>query len=157
MPFSSLRATVRDWGRSDRITQLQRPEMSAARTANSVEKTWERVIHVTVNVRRDVREEWDSGLIRNVPLDDADHWVLFDPNWIADQPDITVLGEQVVAGRPGIALEAVGEQGPAGMLLPGANRCLAVLDLSYDVLLRCEAWRDDELLMIEELTEVSFE
>jgi hypothetical protein len=84
-------------------------------------------------------------------------WPLFDPSWLADQPPLNVLGEVVVSGRAGMALEAVGVDGPAGMLLPGANRCVGVFDQQRAVLLRCEAWLDDELLMVEELTEVVFD
>jgi hypothetical protein len=104
-----------------------------------------------------VYEEWERQRLEWDALEDATNWPLFDPSWLAAHAPLNVLGEQIVSGRAGMALEALGADGPAGMLLPGANRCVGVLDQERAILLRCEAWLDDELLMVEELTEVVFD
>ena len=111
---------------------------------------------VTVDGR--VHEEWNSGRIHDARLiEDAMYWPLLDPSWLTAHEPVRALGPRVAAGRNGFAVEAIGAGGPAGMLLPGANRCVGVLDDEFAVLLRCEAWLDDELLMVEEMTEVVFD
>jgi hypothetical protein len=150
--FTTLQATVRDWGRHGRISELQGLGGSGDGDVGE-----ERLGRVAISADRKVYERWERGQFERDALEDATNWPLFDPSWLADHQPLNVLGEVVVSGRAGIALEAVGVDGPAGMLLPGANRCVGVFDQERAVLLRCEAWLDDELLMVEELTEVVFD
>ena len=87
--------------------------------------------------------------------DVLDNWPLIVPDWITCDPELTIVGLVQMAGRTGIAVEAGSD--PAGMLLPGANRCTAVVDSERGVLLRCEALLGDEPLMVEEMIEVAFD
>jgi hypothetical protein len=154
--FETLTATVRDWSNYARVIEIQRQMLESDAGAG------ERLYRVHVGPASQVREEaldtgkiWirASGDIR----DNASHWPLFLLDWLLDHPPLKVIGERVVDGRRGIAVESIGADGPAAMLLPGANRCVAVVDQERAVILRCEAWLDDELLMVEELTEVRFD
>ncbi len=45
----------------------------------------------------------------------------------------------------------------AGFLLPGSNRCVAVVDRERGLVLSAEARLDDELLMVEELVEIALD
>jgi hypothetical protein len=106
------------------------------------------------SAERRVREEWDTGRIHHgETLEHASNWPLFDPAWLLDRQDLTVVGERRVAGREGIVVEA---DEPAGFLLPGSNRCVGVADRVRGVILSAEAWLDRELLMVEEFLEVVF-
>ena len=150
--FTTLQATVRDWGRHLRISELQ--GLGRNGDGDVGEETFGRVL---ISSHRRVYEEWRWGKFEHHVLEDARNWPLFDPGWLIDYSPLCVLGERVVSERVGVALEAIGVNGPAGMLLPGANRCIGVCDQERAVLLRCEAWLDDELLMVEELTSVVFD
>lgn len=79
---------------------------------------------------------------------------MFSLDWLLHGNTAEVIDEVTVAGRAGIAVEA---RDPAGMLLRGSDRCVCVLDRLRRILLSCEAWLGDELLMVEELTEVEFD
>jgi hypothetical protein len=155
--FSTLRATVRDWERYGRIAELQGLVGAGEGEAGEVD----RLTRLFVGARGEVREEWDTGrvvLAHSGDLtDDASHWPLLVTDWLYARPPLRVVGEREVGGRRGIAVESRGENGPASMLLPGANRCIGVFDHERAILLRCEAWLDDELLMVEELIEVAFD
>lgn len=152
-PFSTIRATVRDWSRHQRISALQ-----GLSEAGSDDEGEEQFCRLFVGPDRQVHEEWDSGRVHDaVSLEESTNWPLLDPAWLADHQPLTIVGPREAAGREGVAVETIGEDGPAGMLLPGANRCVGIFDRERAVLLRCEAWLDDELLMVEELTEVVFD
>jgi hypothetical protein len=99
-------------------------------------------------------EQLDGGLVlHRGELDALGNWPLFDSGWVFHASP-TPIGEREVAGRLGIVVEA---HDAAGFLLPGANRCVAVVDCERGIVLAAEAWLDDELLMIEELIEVIFD
>jgi hypothetical protein len=148
--FVTVRATMRDWARHRRIAEVQGLVSNA-----EPEEPGERFTRLWVNADRRVREEWDTGAVRQgQSLEDATNWPLLDPGWLTDDPHLTIVGQREVAGRPGIAVEAIA---PAGMLLPGSDRCVGVVDRERGLLLRCEAWLGDELLMVEEMTEATFD
>jgi hypothetical protein len=102
-----------------------------------------------------VREQRSSVIRVAAGLDEASHGPLFDPgSWLAAS-SMRVTGVREVAARIGFALE-VGDP-HASAVLPGANRCVWILDHERGVALRLEAWLDEELLMVEELVEVAFD
>jgi hypothetical protein len=148
--FTTLQALVRDWSRYRRISELQ-----GLGWAGSAEEEGERLTRLWVSEDRRIREERDTGeVVQPNELQQAANWPLIDARWFADAPDLVYLGTREVAGREGAAFEA---HTPAGFLLPGSNRCVGVFDAERGVLLRVKAWRGDELLMIEEMREVSFD
>jgi hypothetical protein len=105
-------------------------------------------------VDRRLREELDTGEVRYGGIEDAGNWPLLKPDWLANALDLVYLGARQVAGRDGAAFEAYMA---AEFLLPGSDRTVGVFDAERAVLLRAEAWRQNELLMIEEMTEVLFD
>jgi hypothetical protein len=149
-PFRTLHAVFRDWSHYRRICELQNLPWS-----EGGEEEGERFTRLWVSADHKIREEFDSGQIRySRELEETNNWPLLDTAWLAASRDRAYLGEREVCERRGLAFEA---RRPAGFLLPGADRCVGVFDSDRDVLLRAEAWRGDELLMIEEMVEVRFD
>ena len=145
--FTTLQAVVRDWSRYRRISELQ-----GLGWTGDADEEGERRTRLWVSADRRIREEWDTGEVRQGDtLEDASNWPLLKTDWLADTPDLVYLGTRQVAGRDGAAFEA---HQPAPFLLPGSDRSVGVFDAERALLLRVEAWLGDELLMIEEMTEV---
>jgi hypothetical protein len=109
---------------------------------------------VWIDEGRRVREQLDSGVVyQRRELEEAGPWPLFDSSWVFSA-DPVPLSVRQVAQRSGIAVQA---DDAASFLIPGANRCVAVVDRERGVVLSAEALRDDEPLLIEEIVEVVFD
>jgi hypothetical protein len=147
--FETLQAVVRDWSRYRRISELQ-----GFGWTGSANEEGERFTRLWVSADRRIREELDTGDVRYGGIEDAGNWPLLKPDWLANAADLVYLGARQVGGRDGHAFEA---SEPAGFLLPGSDRTVGVFDAERAVLLRAEAWRHDDLLMIEEMTDVLFD
>jgi hypothetical protein len=147
--FQTLRTVVRDWSQYRRISELQ-----GLGWADTADEVGERFTRLWVSADRRIREESDTGEVRYGEIEDAENWPLLKPDWLANALDLVYLDGRQVAGRDGVAFEAYE---PAEFLLPGSDRTVGVFDAERAVLLRAEAWRQHELLMVEEMTEVFFD
>ena len=147
---TTLRAVVREWAAYRRIVEIQGLDWSG-----SSEEEGEMFTCLWLLPDGRVREQPDSGEARYVDkLHDAAHWPLVETAWLMEAGDLAYVGPRRIAGREGAVYEA---HEPASLLLPGSDRVVGVFDVERAVLLRAEAWLADELLMVEEFTEVQFE
>jgi hypothetical protein len=153
--FETAQLTIRDWANYKRICEVQDLPWDDASKGSDDRET-----RLWVNADRKVREELDTGQVRLVKWtegskDSISNWPLLDGGWLSAGDEQVFRGAVEIAGRRGNLIDAGSH--PADFLLPGANRCKAVIDSERGVVLRCEALLGDELLMVEEIVKASFD
>src|SRR5262249_48514583 len=158
----TVTGTIRDWSNYRRISELH----GNGWIDDGQPETGERTLKLWAAVDRRLsdpfapgfvrfREEWDTGSVpQGDELDAVSNWPLLNAGGIAEGR-LRLTGESSIAGRPADLVEVDPDR--VGLLIGEADREHAAVDRERGVLLRAESLLGDELLMVEEFLEISFD